>query len=126
MTVRFRTLTLGGLMALALATGCAAPGPQGATAPTPPHSAHLRLPPEALRDPVARFKVMDDLERQLIRKTQDVPAQEYPAVRARLFTQLQGLGLEPGDSERVLSNVDAARADRARVARWWRSLWSAT
>ena len=125
MTARIHALTLAGLMSLGLAAGCATPGPQAAAAaPTATHSA--RLPAQALRDPVARFKVMDDLERQLIRKTQDVPAPEYPAVRARLFTQLQSIGLDTADSDRVLSGVDAARADRARVARWWGKLWSAS
>lgn len=128
MTVRVHALTLAGLMSLTLAAGCATPGstasaPASATASRAPQA---RLSAQALKDPAARFKLMDELERQLIRKTQDVPDAEYPAVRGRLFTQLQGLGLDAIDSEQVLAGVDAARADRARVARWWMRLWSAS
>ena len=65
---------------------------------------------EVRRDPLRRMDLMENMHRQIVYKTRTVPEDRYKrVVRPRLAMQLMEKGLDAGDAERVLRDVDYTR-----------------
>lgn len=68
---------------------------------------------ELRRDPMKRLALMENMHRQIVYKTRDVPEDRFQmVVRPQLAQQLEGMGLDAGDAERVLRDADYTRGLR--------------
>ena len=116
-----RALVAAASIGVALFSGCGAAGPQvRGGGPTQGH-----LSEQVLRDPVERLQAMQWMRIQILRKTVHIEEERFAGmVRPGLASQLGRAGFTPLESEQVLAWVDEARADRARLSRWWSSVTS--
>ena len=92
-------------LALALASGC------GSTDTNAP-----------MHSPVVQFERMDRATMLITRGTADLTEVDYQRARPGLAVRLQRLEFTAGQAQQILTRVDDARADRARLHRWWASL----
>ena len=111
---RIRGMVCAALVGAALVAGCGAATPQVRGG---------QLSQEVLRDPVERLQAMQQMRMQILRKTRHIDEDRYLAsVRPGMALQLVRAGFTHPEAAAVLGWVDEARADRARVERWWSSL----
>jgi hypothetical protein len=111
---RMRAMVGAALVGAALVAGCGAAQPQVRSG---------QLAQEVLRDPVERLQAMQQMRMQILRKTNHIDEDRYlSSVRPGMAGQLVRAGFTHGEAAAVLGWVDEARADRARVERWWSSL----
>ena len=75
-----------------------------------------------MHGPVVEFERMDRATMRIIRGTADLSELDYQRARPRLAVRLQRLEFTADQAQEILTRVDDARADRARLHRWWASL----
>lgn len=101
-------VTIGFVLSVLVAGGCAGAGVAG--------------PPP--RDPAVVAAAMDRAMIQIVRGTSELSEPDYQGrVKPALPTRLRQVGFTAAEADQILVRVDAARADRARMRRWWTSLW---
>jgi hypothetical protein len=72
------------------------------------------LPTAVLMDPSQRFERLEQLRRQIIWKSRDVSEDRWRSVvRAGVRRQLELMGFERPEVDRLLDDVDATRGGRA-------------
>jgi hypothetical protein len=105
------TLALAGLLVgVPALPACAGPNGQNAQAAPSTRPGRPRLPEAVLRDPAQRLARLEHLRRQMVRDSKDISEQRWQAVvRADLRRQLEALGFDRAEVDRVLDDVDAAR-----------------